>query len=69
MAFVPRGTVHAFKNVGETQGRIRYVFSPALTVEEMFRSFFAALKGGNLSAEVMSEIALEHGQEFVGPPL
>ena len=69
VAFIPRGTVHAFKNVGETQGRLRYVFSPALTVEEMFRSFFAALKGGNLSAEVMSEIALEHGQEFVGPPL
>ena len=69
VAFVPRGTVHAFKNVGKTQGRIRYVFSPALKVEEMFRSFFAALQDGDLSAEVMSKIALEHGQEFVGPPL
>jgi hypothetical protein len=62
-------TVHAFKNVGETQGRLRYVFSPALTIEEMFRSFFAALQGGTLSEQVMAEIALEHGQEFVGPPL
>lgn len=69
VAYVPRGTVHAFKNVGDTQGRIRYVFSPALTVEEMFRSFYAALQEGDLSAEVMSEIALKHGQTFVGPPL
>ncbi len=69
IAFVPRGTVHAFKNVGETEGRLRYVFSPALTVEEMFRAFFAAQQDGNLTAEAMAEIALEHGQEFVGPPL
>jgi len=69
VAFIPRGTVHAFKNVGETQGRLRYVFSPALTIEEMFRSFFAALQDGTLSEQVMAEIALEHGQEFVGPPL
>ncbi len=69
IAFVPRGTVHAFKNVGEMAGRIRYVFSPALTVEEMFRAFFAAQREGGLTAERMAEIALEHGQEFVGPPL
>ena len=69
VAFVPRGTVHAFKNVGEARGRLRYVFSPALTVEDMFRSFFAALQEGDLSPKAMSDIALEHGQEFVGPPL
>jgi len=69
VGFVPRGTVHAFKNVGETQGRLRYIFAPALTVEDMFRSFFAALQQGDLSMEAMADIALEHGQEFVGPPL
>ncbi len=69
VAFIPRGTVHAFKNVGETQGRLRYVFSPALTVEEMFRAFFSAQQQGGLSAELMAQIASEHGQEFVGPPL
>ena len=69
VAFVPKGTVHAFKNVGETEGRIRYVFSPALTVEEMFRAFFAAQQAGDLTLEEMAEIALEHGQEFVGPHL
>ena len=69
VAFIPRGTVHAFKNVGENQGRLRYIFSPALTIEEMFREFYEALNAGELTEKIMSEIALKHGQEFVGPPL
>jgi len=69
VAFVPRGTVHAFKNVGDTPGRLRYVFTPAMTVEAMFREFHAASSRGELNSESMSEIALRHGQEFVGPPL
>ena len=69
VAFVPRGSVHAFKNVGKIQGRLRYVFSPSLTVEEMFRAFYSAQQDGDISEEVMAEIAREHGQEFVGPPL
>ena len=69
VAFVPRGTVHAFKNVGDTPGRLRYVFSPAQTIEEMFREFYEVLEKGELSFEQMSAIALKHGQEFVGPPL
>jgi len=69
IAFVPRGTIHAFKNVGESPGRLRYIFSPALTIEEMFREFYAALQGGALDPDSMASIALQHGQEFVGPPL
>ena len=69
VAFIPRGTVHAFKNVGDTPGRLRYVFSPALTIEEMFREFHDALQKGSLSFEAMAEISLKHGQEFVGAPL
>ena len=69
IAFIPKGTVHAFKNVGDAQGRLRYVFSPANTIEEMFREFYVALNQGNLSIERMSEIAFKHGQEVVGPPL
>ena len=69
VAFVPRGTVHAFKNVGPTQGRLRYVFSPALKMEEMFRALYSAQQEGGLSEEVMAKIATEHGQEFVGPPI
>ena len=69
VAFIPRGTVHAFKNVGDTQGRLRYIFSPAETIEEMFREFHNALGEGKLSYEQMAEISLKHGQAFVGPPL
>lgn len=69
VAFIPRGTVHAFRNMGQTPGRLRYIFSPALTVEEMFRAFFAAQEGGTLTPDGMAEIAAAHGQEFVGPPI
>ncbi len=69
VAFIPRGTVHAFKNVGSSKGRLRYIFSPAATIEEMFRDFYSALQDGSFSFDKMAEISLRHGQEFVGPPL
>lgn len=69
VAFIPRGTVHAFKNVGDTKGRLRYIFSPADTIEEMFREMYSALQEGNFNSERMAEISEKHGQEFVGPPL
>ena len=69
IGFVPRETVHAFKNVGDTQGRLRYVFSPALKMEEMFRALYEAQGDEMLSEDVMTQIAAEHGQTFVGPPL
>ncbi len=69
VAFIPRGTVHAFKNVGSTAGRLRYIFTPALKMEKMFRAFHAALDGGALSADDMAKIAHQNGQTMVGPPL
>ena len=69
VGFVPRDTVHAFKNVGSTPGRLRYVFSPALTIEKMFLSFYEAQQAGTLELADMERIASEHGQTFVGPPL
>jgi len=69
VAFIPRGTVHAFKNVGKTPGRLRYVFSPANTIENMFKEFYLTLEKGGLTPELMAEISFKHGQEFVGPPL
>lgn len=53
IGFVPRNTVHAFKNVGSTEGRLRYLFSPALQVEEMFRAFYTAQKDGTLNPTTM----------------
>ena len=69
VAFIPKGTIHAFKNVGKSTGKLRYIFSPANTIEEMFREFYEALQEGGLTLEKMTEISLKHGQEFVGPPL
>lgn len=69
IGFVPRETVHAFKNVGSTPGRLRYVFSPALKMEEMFRKLFEAQSSGTLTEETMEKVAKDHGQSFVGPPL
>ena len=69
VGFVPRGTVHAFKNVGKTTGRLRYVMTPAGGFEDMVRALFDAAGGGQPSVEEMSKIARDHGQEFVGPPL
>ena len=67
--FVPKGTVHAFKNTGTTQGRLRYMFTPAGPVEAMFRAFHAADAKGDLTPEKMAEIAQDFDQSFVGPPL
>lgn len=69
VAFIPRGTVHAFKNVGTKAGRLRYVFTPALKMETMFRAFHAAAQAGEMSMDDMARIAEENGQTFVGPPL
>lgn len=69
LGFVPRGTVHAFRNVGTTPGRLRYIFTPAGRFEEMIRALHGLSAGGQPSPEDMAEIAREHGQEMVGPPL
>ncbi len=69
VAFVPRGSVHAFRNVGDSPGRLRYAFTPAGDVEAMFRAMFDVGHGGVPSMEDMERIALECGQEFTGPPL
>lgn len=70
VAFVPKGTPHAWKNVGNTQGRLRYTFTPALNIEAMFREFDEALKQGELTEEVVGKIMANHqDQEIVGPPL
>lgn len=69
MTGIPRDTIHAFKNVGATAGRLRYVFSPALNMEAVFRAFFDAQRTAELTEEAMREIAAAHGQRFVGPPL
>lgn len=70
VAFIPKGSVHAWKNVGITQGRLRYIFSPALNIEKMFRELDEFRKSGEFTDELAQELAAKYPeQETVGPPL
>ena len=69
VAYVPRGAVHAFKNVGSEPGRLRYTFTPAGNTEAMFRELHRAAESESLSPEQFEKIAAAHGQTMVGPTL
>jgi len=69
-AFIPKGTIHAWKNVGDGIGRLRYIFSPALNIEEMFRDISNAHIDQGISEAFMKKLASDYPeQETVGPPL
>jgi len=69
-AFIPKGTVHGWKNVGDVIGRLRYIFSPALNIEQMFRDIHSAHELGGLNEELMQKLGQDYPeQETVGPPL
>lgn len=65
--FMPKGTVHAFKNVGQTPLRQLIQTTPA-GFETFFARCadeFAKLRGPDM--ERVKEISAEHGIYFVGP--
>lgn len=69
-AFIPKGSIHAWKNVGETTGILRYILSPALNIEQMFRATHEAKVNGTLNEEMYVEIGKRFPeQETVGSPL
>ncbi|WP_272149222.1 cupin domain-containing protein [Tenacibaculum aiptasiae] len=37
VAFVPRGSVHSFKNIGDTVGTLQYLFTPYSDMETFFK--------------------------------
>ena len=63
MAFGPRGIPHGFQNVRDEPGRLLIVTTPA-GVEGFFQDFAA-----KANPELLAEIGLAYGVEFVGPPL
>lgn len=67
MAFGPKGTPHCFQNVGDDPGRLFVITSPA-GIEGFFRDFAAAVAEGG-GPELLHEVGLAHGLDFVGPPL
>lgn len=68
MAFGPRGTPHAFQNVGDGPGRLLIVTTPS-GLEGFFRDFDARLREGSVGPGTLAEVGLAHGVDFVGPPV
>ena len=68
LAFGPRGTPHCFQNIGTEPGRLLVVTSPS-GLERFFQDFAAQSGAGAVAPEMLAEIGLAHGVEFVGPPV
>jgi quercetin dioxygenase-like cupin family protein len=67
--FLPRGTAHAFQNVGETLGKLLILAQPA-GVEKFFSEIDRAardMKGVDMN--VLLPIFAKYGMEFLGPPI
>jgi mannose-6-phosphate isomerase-like protein (cupin superfamily) len=67
MAFGPRGTPHAFQNIGDTPGRLLVITTPS-GLERFFEEF-AALLPGPVSPQTLTAVGHANGVEFAGPPV
>ena len=67
MAFGPRGTPHAFQNIGEAPGRLLVITTPS-GLERFFEEF-AALLPGPASPEALTAVGHANRIEFTGPPI
>jgi quercetin dioxygenase-like cupin family protein len=65
--FIPRGTPHAFRNIGATAARLLVMFAPA-GMEHFFEGI-AALPAHAPDPGTYREIARGAGMEVVGPPM
>jgi quercetin dioxygenase-like cupin family protein len=66
--FVPRGTPHCFRNLGEDPARILLLFTPS-GMERFFDRFAAQPADGVDPAAAFRSIGREVGMEVLGPPL
>ena len=67
MAFGPRGTPHAFQNIGETLGRLLVITTPS-GLGRFFEEF-AALPPGSAGPEALTAVGQANWLEFTGPPI
>jgi hypothetical protein len=65
--FIPRGTAHCFRNVGQASARLLVMFAPA-GMERFFEGI-AALPAGAPDPGAYREIAHSVWMEVVGPPM
>ena len=69
-AFIPKGVTHGWKNVGDNIGRLRYIFSPALNIEQMFRDIHSAIEMDGMTDALIQQMIKNYPeQEITGPPL
>jgi quercetin dioxygenase-like cupin family protein len=67
LAFGPRGTPHAFQNIGDATGRLLVITTPS-GLERFFEDF-AALPPGLTGPEALAAVGHANWVEFTGPPL
>ena len=60
--FVPQGVAHTYLNVGTTEGRILFWFTPAARMASYFTELAAT---HDLDSRTLDEIAARHGVEIV----
>ena len=68
-AFIPRGTAHAWQNIGDAPARLLVIFTPAAAGVERFFERFAELPEDELGLEAFRRLASEADTDMVGPPL
>jgi mannose-6-phosphate isomerase-like protein (cupin superfamily) len=68
MAFGPRGTPHAFQNVGETAGRLLVITTPS-GLERFFEDFAALPGQAAAGPEALAAVGHANWIEFTGPPV
>ncbi len=67
LVFVPRGTVHAFTNIGATPARVLEWTIPGSN-EPYFRAVHRMQEAGGFDPERFADINREFATEFIGPP-
>ena len=68
--FIPRGTAHTWRNVGDAPARFFAAFTPAAPQFELFFARYADLPPDERGVAAFARLAAEtRGMDVVGPPL
>jgi quercetin dioxygenase-like cupin family protein len=69
-AFIPKGVPHTWQNIGESPGRVLFMFLPgAVGMEEFFEQFAGDVTGAASPTEMFATLAEAAGMKVVGPSL
>jgi quercetin dioxygenase-like cupin family protein len=69
-AFIPRGVPHTWQNIGESPGRLLFMFLPgAVGMEQFFEQFALDVTNAPSPTEKFATLAEAAGMRVVGPPL